>query len=157
LFLASAFMALALAVIALTYGIACAVLWLLGHSFGLPERYWWAPLAGTGLLLLIAVVTVVRKRIPDITRLKWDSGTIQDSPSRVGLIGFGGRLWNVNPVGPRSVASAGKIGGAFLCAGPSLAITALLMAADSLKRNVPQPRPDARSDSAQTSCCSRRA
>jgi hypothetical protein len=123
---------------AITYAMVYGVIWYLGFSFGLPARYAWAPLVGTCVVFLIGLATALRNQIPDITRLKWDSGTTDDCPSRVSIPGEGGRLWNMNPLGPQSVASVGAIGGAILCAGPSLAISAFIVARGELKKDSQQ-------------------
>lgn len=132
------FMLLAVITTAVTYAMVFGVIWFIGSSFGLLERYSWAPLAGTCLVFIMGIITAIRNRIPDITRLKWDSGTTQDCPSPVHFRGKGGRLWNMNPLGSQSVSSIGAIGGAMLCAGPSLAISAFVSAIEELRKGSQQ-------------------
>ena len=133
------FMTLAVITTAVTYAIVYSVIWFIGFSFGLPERYSWVPAVGTGVVFLIGLSTAIRNRIPDITQLKWDSGAAQDCPSPIHWYGEGCRLWNMNPLGPQSVTSIGAIGGAFLCAGPSLAISAFVSAIEEIKKDSQQP------------------
>ncbi len=129
------FMVLAVMTTAITYAIVFGVIWWIGSALELPEHYHWVPSAGTGVVFLIALLAAIRNRIPDIARLKWDSGTTQDCPSPIHWYGRGGRLWNMNPLGPQSVASMGAIGGAVLCAGPSLAVSAFVSAIEELKKD----------------------
>lgn len=143
------FMTLAVVTTAIGYAMVYGTIWFIGSSFGLPDRYSWVPTAGTCFVYLTSLVTAIRNRIPDITRLKWDSGTAQECPSQVYWPRRGGRLWNMNPLGPQSVASIGAIGGAILCAGPSLTITAFVTAAEELRKDSQQatePLPRARGE-----------
>lgn len=128
------FMITAVITTAVTYAMVYGLIWFIGSSFGLPDRYSWVPMVGTGAVFVIGLLTAIRNRIPDITRLDWDSGTTQDCPSAIRWYRKGGRLWNMNPLGPLSVASIGAIGGAVLCAGPSLAVSAFISAIEELKK-----------------------
>jgi hypothetical protein len=127
------FMFLAAVTTVTTYAMVYGVIWYIGSSFEIPDRYSWVPLAGTCIVFLMGLVTTIRNRMPDITSLKWDSGTTDDCPSKVYIPRKGGRLWNMNPLGPQSVLSIGAIGGAILCAGPSFAITAFSTAIAHLR------------------------
>jgi len=122
------FMLMSIVCTVVVYFMVFVVISRLASTCGLADGYSWLPLAGTILVFLVAVVTVIRNRAPEITRLKWDSGTSEDGPSQVSLHGWGGRFWNVNPLGPQSISSIGAIGGAILCAGPSLAVSAFVAA-----------------------------
>jgi len=128
------FMALAIFCTAVVYLIFYGVVVWISSSFDLPARYSWVPLVVTSGVFLIAVVTTIRNRIPDLTRLSWDSGSSEESPSRISVRGKGGYLWNVNPLGPQSIGSIASIGAAFFCAGPSLAITAVVTVVDKWKK-----------------------
>jgi hypothetical protein len=105
----------------------------LAMYLNLPHSLSWSPLAGTFLVFLIGVVTAIQKRIPEITNLKWDSGTTQDCPSKVYVPDGGGYLWNMNPLGPNSARSIVTLGGAILCFGPALAVAAFTNAVETLK------------------------
>lgn len=132
------FMLLSAFVTAVVYAIVYVVIYLIASLLGPLDRYLWIPPVGTILVFLIGLITAIRNRTPDITSLEWDSGTIEDSPSRHYLPGKGGRLWNVNPCGPRSIGSIGAIGGAFLSYGQSLAVTAFVAAAEEWRKNSQQ-------------------
>lgn len=127
------FMLLSAFVTAVVYTIVYVVIFSIVLLLDPSNRYSWIPLVGTILVFLIGLITAIRNRTPDITSLEWDSGTIEDAPSRHYLPGKGGRLWNMNPCGPRSIGSIGAIGGAFLCYGQSLAVTAFVSAAEELR------------------------
>jgi len=136
------FTLLAAVTTAVTYAMVFGVIWFIGFSFRLPNRYSWVPLVGTCAVFVIGLVTAIRNRIPDIAGLKWDSGTPEGCPSKVDVWGGGGRMWNVNPLGAQSVSSIAAIGGAILCAGPSLAISAFVTAIEELRKDR-QQQPDA--------------
>ena len=142
------FMTLSVVTSFMTYFVVFGVIFFVAFTFHLSDNYSWLPLTGTCLVFVIGLVTAIRNRIPDITRLKWDSGTIQDCPSPVYIPRGGGRLWNMNPLGPQSVASIAAIGGAILCAGPSLAISAFISALEELRKDS-QPSPAGDSQPAQ--------
>jgi len=127
-------MILAIIVTTITYLMLYGVISFICSSFCLPEHYSWVPFAGTCMVFLIGLIMAIRDRLPDLTRIKWDSGTTQDCPSDVNCYGKGSHLWNMNPLRPQSVASIGLIGGAFLCAGPSLTISAFVTAIKELKK-----------------------
>jgi hypothetical protein len=128
------FGALAMVCCFFTYGILFTVVNLTAHALGLPATWSWIPIGFTALVFLVAVVTAIRHRLPEISRLSWDSGTVEDSPSRSRISGAGGQYWNVNPLGPQSLGSIASLGAMFLCLGPSLAITAVISAAEEWKR-----------------------
>ena len=119
---------------ALTYAILYAVAGLVVHAFGLSATWSWIPIAFTAFVFVVGVVAAVRRRLPEISRLRWDSGTVEDSPSRTRISGAGGQFWNVNPLGPQSLGSVASLGAIFLCLGPSLAITAVVSAAEEWNR-----------------------
>jgi len=127
-------MALAILCTAVVYLMLYGVVAWISWSFDLPARDSWVPLVVTGVVFLVALVTAIRNRLPDITHLSWDSGASEESPSRVFVPGEGGYLWNVNPLGPQSIGSIASIGAALFCAGPSLAITAVVTAVDEWKK-----------------------
>ena len=127
------FMTAAVITTAITYAILYGAICFIGDLFGIPARYPWAPFAATCTVYLISLATVIRKRVPDITQLKWDSGSTEDCPSSVNINGSFGRLWNMNPLGPRSIGSMGAICTAFVCIGPFLAVSAFQSAIQELK------------------------
>jgi hypothetical protein len=127
------FAVLALVTTAVTYAMVYGVIWFISSLYGLPDRCSWVPSAGTGIVFLIGLATALRNQIPDITRIKWDSGTTENCPSTVSMHRKGGRLWNMNPLGPQSITSIASIGGAILCYGPSLAIVGILTIIEELR------------------------
>lgn len=129
------FMVLAIISTAFVYFLLYGLIVWICSSFGLPSGYSWLPLAITIFVFIIGVTTAIRRRLPDLAQLSWDSGTQQESPSRVYIPGEGGRLWNVNPLGPQSIGSIASIGAGFLCLGPSLAITAIVTAMEEMKKS----------------------
>jgi hypothetical protein len=122
------FMALGCVATVVAYAAVLLVLWFILSQFGVSDLYWWTPLAGTGLVFFVALLTALRDRLPDITQLTWDSGTTEDAPSQFDYPGPLGRFWNVNPLGTQSVASIGAVGAVLLGMGPSLFITAFVCA-----------------------------
>ena len=132
------FMSFAAACTAASYFILYGIMvWILS-SFDVLERAPSAPLVVTILVFLVAVITTIRRRIPDLTRLSWDSGTREDAPSGVYIPGKGGRLWNMNPLGSQSISSLAAIGSGFFCLGPSIAMTALISTVEELRTNSQQ-------------------
>ncbi len=120
---------------ALVYSVVYGVAVLISYAFDLLSGHPWIPLATSVLVFLAGLVTAIRKRIPDLSHLSWDSGTAQECPSRVSLQGAGGYLWNMNPLGPRSAASIVAVCGALLCAGPALVVSAFAEVIDAIRES----------------------
>lgn len=134
------FMTLAAACTAASYLILYGILAWTISSFDVLERFPWMPLAVTVLVFLVALITTIRRQIPDLTNLSWDSGTREETPSRISISRKGGRFWNMNPLGPQSFGSIAAIGAGFLCLGPSIAMAAVISTLEELRSNRQQTR-----------------
>lgn len=111
------------------------VIWWICDSFEVPDRFHWIPLAATALVFVSAVIASVRNQLPDLTELKWDSATTEDSPSRFSIQGKGGHLWNMNPLGPQSSSSMVAILALILGFGPSFLVNAVIFAVEEIRGN----------------------
>jgi hypothetical protein len=118
------FFAIGLILTSMTYFCVFGLSTFVCHSAGILQRFPHAPLLITGFFFAASVFAAIRRQLPNITTLKWDSGTTQPSPSRVSLPGAGGRLWNVNPLGPNSIASIHSVLVACLVIGPCFMVIA---------------------------------
>jgi hypothetical protein len=136
------FMSFAVVATGIVYLIVFLTMTWIFSSFAVFRPYPWAPWAGTAFLFVVALVTTIRRRIPDLSGLLWDSGTHGDAPSEFSVHGRGGHLWNVNPLGPQSVGSIAAIGAAILCLGPALAVNAIVAVLEEWREgHPPPPRP----------------
>lgn len=124
---------LALVITAVVYVVLFGIFHWLADEFSLPDRFSWIPLAVTALFFLVAVITAVRDRLPDLQGLVWDSATSEDAPSRIQIEGYGGRFWNVNPLGHQTLKSTASVAAIILGFGPSLMISAIVAAIAELR------------------------
>ena len=134
IFLFLFFLSIAFICTVIPYFLLYAMIRWIFSSFSLLDSFPWAPWVLTLFVFLVALITTIRKRIPDITNLNWDSGTIEDAPSRRSIPGYGGRMWNVNPIGFQSMGSMASLCAALLCFGPSLAMTSILMVLEDVQK-----------------------
>lgn len=128
-------MSLSVAWTAFTYFILYGVIVWIFSSFGILGRFPWGPLALTVFVFLVALLTTIRKRIPDLTAVSWDSATRDEAPSPVYIPSRGGRLWNVNPIGLQTMGSIAAIGSGLFCLGPSIAIMAITSLIEETRKN----------------------
>jgi hypothetical protein len=128
-------MIFAVGLTAIVYALLYATLSTLLSTFDLAE---WIAACVTGFILVLSCIASIRGKIGRLNEIERDSGTSAERPSRLSLPHMGGRLWNANPLGPRSIHSVAIIVRMILTAGASLAIVAFSVAVSVRQKEVQQ-------------------